>query len=143
MPTFIGEIKNNQIILISAISISGNDKPIPKPYKSLLDTGAQGTLISEKIVREIGLSAIGHAEILPVNGDPITTKKYRIRIDIPISSNVMSPSGGVGIETVLRGKDMDVALLPYQPINHDVLLGMDFLSAFHLTMYGKYFILSN
>ena len=143
MPTFTGQVKDNQIILISAISISGDAQPNPKPYDSLLDTGAQGTLISERVVNEVGLSAIGYAEIMPVHGEPISTKKYRIRIDLPISSGIVLPGGNVGTETILRGMDLDVALLPYQPANHDVLLGMDFLSVFHLTLFGNGFIMSN
>ena len=38
---------------------------------------------------------------------------------------------------------MDVGLLPYDPANYDVLLGMDFISALHVTMYGNSYILSN
>ena len=38
---------------------------------------------------------------------------------------------------------MEVALLPYDPNNHDVLLGMDLLTGFHMTIYGNIFILSN
>ena len=38
---------------------------------------------------------------------------------------------------------MDVALLPYDPSNYDVLLGMDLLHGFHLTMHGDTYILSN
>ena len=38
---------------------------------------------------------------------------------------------------------LEVALLPFQPDNFDILLGMDFLMSFHLTMYGGAFIISN
>ena len=51
--------------------------------------------------------------------------------------------GGFEVQQTLRGKDMEVALLPYEPSNHDVLLGMDLLSGFHLAMYRGNFILSN
>ena len=37
---------------------------------------------------------------------------------------------------------MDVAQLPYQPNNYDILLGMDFISAIHLTLNGQIYILS-
>ena len=46
------------------------------------------------------------------------------------------------MQTFFRGKDIEVALLPYLPEDHDVLLGMDFLSGFHFTMYNGLFILS-
>ena len=143
MPTFSGQIKDNQIVLISAISISGDSQSKPNTYQSLLDTGAQATLVSKKVVTDVGLSAIGDSYITPVSGEPIRTDKYMVRIDIPISSGVALPGGRVGTETVLRGRDIEVALLPYQPESYDVLLGMDFLSAFHFTMYGSIFILSS
>lgn len=62
MPTFVGEVKNDQIILASAISVPGSNGPPEHSYPSLLDTGAQRTLISEKIVEEVCLSAIGESK---------------------------------------------------------------------------------
>lgn len=142
MPTFVGNITNNQIVFLSAVSIPGNTTSLPKSYQSLLDTGAQGTMISSKVVSQIGLTSIGDKYITPVNGQPVRCDKFRIRLDIPISSGVVLPTGGMKGETILRGKDMDVAELPYQPSNFDVLLGMDFLASFHLTIYQQSFILS-
>ena len=113
------------------------------PYQALLDTGAQGTMISKKVVEGVGLHAVGHKQIIPVTGDPFDTEKYRIRLDIPISSKITMPDGKIGVQPTLRGMDMEVARLPYEPSNHDVLLGMDLLSGFHLTLYGGNFILSN
>ncbi len=33
--------------------------------------------------------------------------------------------------------------LPHQPTGYDVLLGMDFLKRFHITMWGGNFVMSN
>lgn len=143
MATFIGEITDNQIILITWISAPGTPTVQPISYRGLLDTGAQGTMISRKVVDEVSLQASGHRRITPVTGDPFIADKYRIRLDIPIDSQVKMPDGSVGVQPILRGKDIEVALLPYEPNNHDVLLGMDLLSGFHLTIYGSIFILSN
>ena len=100
-------------------------------------------MISKKVVDAVGLQVIGHMPITPVTGEPFNADKYRIRLDIPIDSAISLPGGKVGQQPVLRGKDMEVAMLPYQPTNHDVLLGMDLLTAFHITMYENGFILSN
>ena len=70
-------------------------------------------------------------------------QKYRVRLDIPIDSRTRMPDGGIQVQTTLRGSDLEVALLPYEPKNYDVLLGMDLLLRFHLTLYGGNFILSN
>ena len=101
---------------------------------ALLDTGSQGTLISPRVVDQMGLEAIGYSSITPASGEPITTPKYRATIEIPIE---------VGATVVISGGALEVAKLPFQPDNFDVLLGMDFLGGFHFTMYGRTFILSN
>lgn len=38
---------------------------------------------------------------------------------------------------------MDVIVLDHQPKNYDVILGMDLLADFHLTIYQNNFIMSN
>ncbi len=100
-------------------------------------------MISQKVVDQVGLQAIGHRRIIPVTGDPLKTEKFRIRLDIPILTETVNPDGKATVERTIRGKDMEVALLPYEPTNYDVLLGMDLLLSFHLTLYGGHFILSN
>ena len=43
----------------------------------------------------------------------------------------------------LTGTSLDVRLLPYQPPNYDIILGMDFLRLFHITIVLGDFFLSN
>lgn len=142
MPTIVGRITNDQIILESTVSMPGHTTTPGRMYQSLLDTGAQRTLISPRIANQVGLVPIGYISIIPANGQPVSCNKYRIRLDIPVSAGIALPAGGVGAGTILRGKEMDVAELPYQPQNHDVLLGMDFLRELHLTIFDQNFILS-
>ena len=147
MATFAGKTIDRQIILVVWVTVSGDQQgwTSPKAHNALLDTGAQGTMISKKVVNEIGLIPSGFFPIAGVTGSSITTEKYKVRIDIPILSEIRLPDGGVYTDSILRGKDIDVALFPdsFKPEAFDVLLGMDFLSAFHLTMVGDMFILSN
>ena len=107
-----------------------------------LDTGSQATLISRKVVEEIGLTSIGTSSLVPVSGELVQTERYRVRIDVPIGSEVVRKEG-VGTAVTLRGMELETPLLPYRPDNYDVLLGMDFLFPFHLTMYRGQFILSS
>ena len=147
MATFSGKVEDDRIILTVWVTISGDPRgwAYVKPYYALLDTGAQGTMISRRVVEEVGLVENGVAPISGIDGNETLTNKYRVRIDIPIASEVKLPGGQTIMDNVLRGKDMDAVLfLPsYKPKTHDVLLGMDFLSAFHLTMWNNMYILSN
>ena len=146
MASFKGVVENNQIILKSNISVPGKDLDSRRVYDSLLDTGAQGSLISQKVVDDVGLIPIGDAGIIPVNGTPILLPRYRIRIDIPITTFQVTKDGRQPeVETTYRGvNNIEAILFPHQhqPVNHDVLLGMDFLGAIHFTMFHGEFIIS-
>ncbi len=146
MASFSARVVDNQIILKANISIPGDTFDPQKTYDSLLDTGAQRSLISQKVVDDVGLDAIGDAYITPVNGTPIRSLRYRIRIDIPITTVQATEDGRQQeMETSVRGvNNIEAVLFPdqYQPANHDVLLGMDFLSALHFTMFRGHFIIS-
>lgn len=143
MPTFIVDIQNSQIILISAISLPGQANHSKNRYNSLLDTGAQATLISERVVNDVGCVVIGEEKIVGISGVASQTKQYRVRVDIPVRSQTMLPGGELQTNTDLRGKDMNVSLLPYQPENYDVLLGMDFLADFHMTLVAGKLVMSS
>ena len=41
------------------------------------------------------------------------------------------------------GRQLSVVGLPYQPNDYDVILGMDIIGVFHITMYRNRIILSN
>ena len=143
MPTFTAGVQNDQIILISAISIPNQSEPPRNRYNSLLDTGAQATLISEKVANDVGLVAVGGRTIVGIDGKPLPTEQYRVRLDIPVSSPRKSPKGEWRTDTYFSGKDMVVSLLPYQPEDYDVVLGMNFLSDFHMTLFAGNLIMSN
>lgn len=142
MPTFVGTIKNNQIILTSRVRVPGAQEP-EGHYRSLLDTGAQRTMISPRVISDVQLQPTGDGKIIPASGETIDTLEFRIRIDIPIQSGIALPGGKTMPNVVHMGKELDAFELPYQPSGYDVLLGLDFVSLFHLTIYGNQFILSN
>lgn len=102
-------------------------------------------MVSGKVVEEVGLIASGLFPISGVTGDTITANKYKVRIDIPIIREARNLGGGTRTEHVLSGKHIDVAQFPdsFKPGTFDVLLGMDFLYGFHLTIFADTFILSN
>lgn len=81
--------------------------------------------------------------MVPASGQPINVPKFHVRIDIPIATNVQLKGEWQHRSAYLQGKNMDVFQLPFQPSNYDVLLGMDFISPFHITLSGGRFILCN
>ena len=146
MPTFTGKINDRQIILYVAVSIQATlsiPNPTHKVYLALFDTGAQVTVLSPKVVSELGLQPVQPAELMPASGVPIQTQGYKVRIDIPIGTEQVLPGGVVQPTMDYRGLDLDVAELPYQPKGYDLILGMDFISAFHVPLHGEMYILSS
>ena len=143
MPTLSIVTKNNQFIFQSTVSMPTSFTK-RKVYGALLDTGAQISMISPKIVSEVQLKTIGDAFVTPVNGEVIQTPRYRVRLDIPIDSIRSLPGGKIEPFTDLRGQELEVAELPYQPTGYDVLMlmGMDFIALWHITMQGGHLILS-
>ena len=145
MPTFTTVVKANQIIFVSTVSIPqvlSTPSPEGRPYSTLFDTGAQCCLISPKVVSELQLVTVGDASITPVHGKTVLTCRYRVRLDIPVESRRLLPGGGTEPFTDLRGMELEVAELPYRPDDYDVLMGMDFIAPWHITIQGGKFILS-
>ena len=132
MATFVGRVKNSEIIFSVLVSVAGTDEH--REYSALLDTGAHMSMITNKVAQEVGLESSGQISVGPISGIPVQCEQYMVRLDIPIGD----------IENrVLRGKDVHAAEIPFQPDSFDVLLGMDFITEFHITMFGDQFILSN
>lgn len=144
MPSFESTIQNHLPLLNVQVSLPNSSLPSSSTqFAALLDTGAQKTCLSPRIPQTLGLIQIGIGTMVPASGQSINVPKYHIRIDIPIATNVQLKGGGQYRSAYLQGKNMDVFQLPFQPSNYDVLLGMDFISLFHITLFGGRFILSN
>lgn len=143
MATFSIRVQNNQILFVVWVTDSSSSTKKIRSYQALFDTGAQLSMISEKVVQECGLLPIGDFDITPVSGEPIKTESYMVRLDIPISQSIKLPDGKTGKQSRIHGDNLHVGKLPYNPANYDVLIGMDFIRLFHITMFGELFLLSN
>ena len=75
------------------------------------------------------------------SGESVDTFQYRARVDIPIGYTEVHPSPRP--QSFFMGDQLTVAGLPYQPDGYDVLLGMDIIGIFHITIYQNRIILSN
>ena len=83
LPTFNVEIVEDQIIVVATITVPP-DNPKTEPFKALVDTGSQVTMISQKVVDAIQADPVGQGSILPASGEPVETPQYRLGIHIAV-----------------------------------------------------------
>ena len=138
MPSFAQDITDGRIIVTVDVS-----REVGQPrtsYRALLDTGAQISAISTEVVRALDLSPVSLATLSVVSGSSFVTPRYLARLDIPIDVNW---AASAGTQRFLMGRQLSVAGIPYRPPDYDVIMGMDLIGTFHITMYGNRIILSN
>lgn len=138
MPSFSQDITDNRIIITVAIRIGPEAET--SLYRALLDTGAQVTAISPRVVQQLGLIPTGTLKLTVASGQEVEVFQYHARVDIPIQYNMAHPPGA---RPFLMGDQRFVVGLPYVPEGYDVLLGMDFIGMFHMTIFRNMLILSN
>lgn len=132
MPTFSSQLSNKQILLNVYVGPAGEPPSIT--FVALLDTGATISGITPRVVDQLGLTSGEWQDLGGVHGSQ-AAPIYKVALVLPISE----PGGTFG-----RGyPSLEVAELNIPATGFDVLLGMDFLRQFHLTLYGDSFILSN
>lgn len=145
MPTFRGAIIDRQILLtvhVSRPSTNSARGSKPAAFRALLDTGATISSISGKVVEALGLAPDSWRPIAGVHGT-VDMATFTVDLSVPISEPVSGPGGERTRTTFSRGAILEVALLNIQPAAFDVLLGMDILEGFHLTVHADRFILSS
>ncbi len=144
MPTFGTQVADNQVMLVVAVSVPSPGDDAPKhTFRALVDTGAQSTLVTARVVRQLDAASVGMGAFMSANGQTELTDVFRLHISIPIAEAFPAPDGGETVATFARGRDLQTMLMPFDPPGYDVLLGMDILSHFHITMCQGLFVLSN
>ena len=142
MPTCSIQIEDNRLILVAAVSLPAPDNSDPASFRALVDTGAQRSMVAANVVEAVGAPIVSIGSYMAVNGAVESTEVYRLRMDIPVSEVAVGPDGGVATGAYLGGMDLDALLMAHQPPDFDIVWGMDFLSAFHITMVSGLFVLS-
>ena len=151
MPTLGGRLDNGQIIFGVAVQLptrpDDEDEPMPQMFRGLLDTGAQRTMVSRHVVDALGASPCGTAEFMLATGQPERTDVYLLDLAIPVVTDVVPVDDDMGtldVSMYVRGlANVPVRALPRAFSNFDVLLGMDLLSQFHITICHGLYMLSN
>ena len=112
----ITRILQNEVHVSTAFDPSTHTKPInpqncgAKEFIAIWDTGATGTVISQKIVRECGLKPIGLVKVHTANDERLS-QVYLVSIFLP--NHVLFPQLRVTEGTILDA---------------DVLIGMDIIT---------------
>lgn len=143
MPTIILPVTNNEVRLRAELGAIGGSEL--HSYQGIVDTGAQMTGITPKVVEELGLESVGVEPVVGIEGRPSMAPIYRIVIGIGVFAPPLNADGEPTDEDVyISGSALKVMLLEnWNDITADVLLGMDMLVDFHITMVSGRFILSN
>lgn len=145
MPSLRGHIVDRQALLAVRVSkpqLQPDQEAQGEAFRALLDTGATVSAVSQNVVDTLHLTPAGWQTVTGVHGTS-DLPTYAISLGVPITERVVGPHGEFD-HTFSRGRDlMTVTPMTSRPSTFDVLLGMDLLEGFHLTIYSDLFILSN
>ncbi len=135
MPTFVKRVENNTIHIQVEVALA--ERQPSQRFVARVDTGATATAVTSKVVQRLGSpDSIGRNRYGTAGREIVEANVYGLHVAVPVSTE----SG----ETIfVRGGALTVFELPHQPSDYDVLLGMDFLKRFHITMWDGNFIMSN
>lgn len=148
MPTCNVEISEEGTFILFvdvAVPDPKDEDPAFHRFRALVDTGANATSVTQNVVDTVGAVAFGKGRVTVANGETVQVDRYRLIVVIPITTHqINDEDGNVHEETYVSGGELAVLHLDNEDSSgYDVLLGMDLLSKFHITMFGGHFILSN
>src|ERR1700730_7300456 len=151
MPCLWGQHNNSQVFLtvgiIDSASVNitgtgrfgGSARP-PNMFQALIDTVAQGTMISTNVVRTLNLTPIGKRPIQGVGPNITYHNEYLFRVGFLFP--VFNPSqigipGAHAVNAIYTSKPIHGAELSFTGLGFDVLLGMDIISTGSLKIEGN------
>lgn len=144
MPTIILPVENDEIRITAILGVMGDGSDM-HAYEGIVDTGAQMTGITRTAAERLGVHAVGQEYVVGIEGKPTLVPVFRIMIGIGVPATEVGGQGEFVSEGIhVSGGPLKVMLLEdWNDDSADVLLGMDMLASFHITMFGGRCILSN
>ena len=139
MPTFVKRVENNCVLIQVAAAVTADRSTPDHRFTALVDTGAMMSAVSPRLARRVGVAPLGRMPFVPATGQPVETNMFGMFLAIPVET----PTVDGDVRTYAAGLPLTVFELPYQPDDFDVLLGMDMLASFHITMHPGSFVMSN
>lgn len=108
----ITRVLSNRIFVSEAFDPSSPTPPQFKEYVGIWDTGATGSVITQKIVNELGLKPSGKTTVYHADGKTPDVPTFLVNLGLPQKVLI----SGVKVSLGKLGKDVDV------------LIGMDIIS---------------
>ena len=101
-------------------------------FKALLDTGSSGSLISPDVSERLQAIPAGTGTYQTASGDIFSTDIYKVLVNIVVNTKLK--------QTREHQMHLTVLELPKIQPDFDVVLGMDVLSNFRITIQGDLLI---
>lgn len=99
-------------------------------YRGLIDTGAMCTLVSPQVIEDLQAPAYGKSSYVSANGQVQETEKYILSVSLRFAAD-NNPDNDAFFQTPIL---LEVLNLGNLNPKFDVILGMDFLSRFHIVL---------
>ncbi|WP_419924462.1 aspartyl protease family protein [Candidatus Poriferisocius sp.] len=147
MPSLVVPVEDNNIIIPAMVELPHDYTEESEPEsiicKALVDTGAQGTMVSRRIADQLNPPVIGYGTVEGVTG-PAESPIHELRIIIPTEVEEIDFDGKVSERFYFYWGVLRVMILAHEVGEDiDILLGMDMLTRFHITMYRDQVIISS
>lgn len=145
MPAVVIDVAHNEIRHVADAALPESSDPLhpfgltPTRFSALVDTGSTHTGVTQKVVDALSAEQIGVVDVSYAGTGTVRTPTYKMLVGIPI----METEDHGAIRTYVRGESLTVELIPEQEDDIDIILGMDLLQSFHITMFGGQCIISN
>ena len=121
-------LEDRMYIVEVAVSLPGL---LTEPnYRGLLDTGAMCTLVSPGVIEDLQAPAYGKSHYISANGQLQETEKYILSVSLRFPA-YNSPDNDAFFQTPVM---LEILNLGNLNPRFDVILGMDFLSRFHIVL---------
>ena len=139
MPTLVVRISAARVMI--RVAVSDDTNGTWGEFDALVDTGAERTMVSNRLVEHVGAAKCGVIRFMPASGQPQETSVFKLRVGIAALDH--PETGGNEPRTFDSGVTALTMLMPIDQPGFDVLLGMNVLSQYHITMHKDLFLLSS
>ena len=146
MPSHSAPIRNGRVLLpvfvldpaqVPGGSLEGRD------FTALVDTGATASMISEQVTERLGLEAVGNDWFTSANGDRTSTTLRSVVLAVPVATEPPDSDADISVTTFSIREDVIAMKMPQPLSGFDVLIGMDVLMDFRITMHNGVFTIDD